>query len=118
VGSIPSSPCHQFFNLGLQKNHQAPSVRVKVICSDHRLLWRDSYKDVDRALTPDESILHKIIIIFSFTLQVDILPYYDDFFLLLSFPKSLRNSLNNFLISFSTCETFLLHLARDEMSLL
>jgi len=46
-----------------KKINQAPSVRVIVICSDHRLLWRDSYKGVDRALTPDESILHKIIII-------------------------------------------------------
>jgi len=34
-----------------------------VICSDHRLLWWDSYNDVDRALTSDESKLHKIIII-------------------------------------------------------
>jgi len=31
--------------------------------SDHRLLCRDSYKGVDRALTSDESRLHKIIII-------------------------------------------------------
>jgi len=46
-----------------KKINKAPSVRVIVICSDHRLLWRDSYKDADRALTPDESILHKIMII-------------------------------------------------------
>jgi len=39
------------------------AVRVIVICSDHKPLWRDSYKGVDRALTPDESIMHKIIII-------------------------------------------------------
>jgi len=41
-----------------KKIKQASSVRVIVICSDHRLLWRDSYKGVDHALTPDESILH------------------------------------------------------------
>jgi len=46
-----------------KKINKAPSVRVIVICSDHRLLWRDSYKGVDRTLTSDESILHKIIII-------------------------------------------------------
>jgi len=46
-----------------KKINKAPSVRVIVICSDHRLLWQDSYKGVDRALTPDDSILHKIIII-------------------------------------------------------
>jgi len=45
-----------------KKIDNALSVRVIVICSDHKLLWRDSYKGVDRALTPDESILHKIII--------------------------------------------------------
>jgi len=64
VGSIPSRPCQQFFNPGLQKKiNKALSVRVIVICSDHRVLWRDSCKGVDRALKPDESILHKIIII-------------------------------------------------------
>jgi len=41
----------------------APSVRVIVIGSDHRLLWRGSYKGDDCALAPAESILHKIIII-------------------------------------------------------
>jgi len=46
-----------------KKINMAPSVRVIVICSDPRLLWRDFYKGVDRALTPDESILHNIIII-------------------------------------------------------
>jgi len=34
-----------------------------VICSDHRLLWQDSFKGVGRAITQDESILHKIIFI-------------------------------------------------------
>jgi len=43
--------------------NKTPSVRVIVIFSDHKLLWRDSFKDVDFALTSDESILHKIIII-------------------------------------------------------
>jgi len=41
----------------------ALSVRVIVICSDHKLLWRDSYKGVGYASTLPESILHKIIII-------------------------------------------------------
>jgi len=48
VGSIPSSLSQEFFNPGLQKrNNMAPSVRIIVICSTHRLLWRDSYKGVD-----------------------------------------------------------------------
>jgi len=47
-----------------KKINKAPSVWVIVICSGHRLLWRDSYKDVDPALTSDESILHNIITIF------------------------------------------------------
>jgi len=48
-----------------KKSTRAPSVRVIVLCRDHRLLWRDSYKGkgVDCALTPDEPILHKITII-------------------------------------------------------
>jgi len=44
-----------------KKINKAHSVRVIVICSDQRLLWRDSYKDVDNGLTSDESKLHKII---------------------------------------------------------
>jgi len=31
--------------------NKAPYVRVIVICSDHRLLWQDSYKGVNPALT-------------------------------------------------------------------
>jgi len=31
--------------------------------SDHRLLLRDSHKGIDHALTPDESLLPKIIFI-------------------------------------------------------
>jgi len=46
-----------------KKINEAPSVRIIVIWSDHRLLWRDSDKDVDCALTLPESIMHKIIII-------------------------------------------------------
>jgi len=34
-----------------------------VICSDHKPLWRDSYKCVGQASTSPKSILHKIIII-------------------------------------------------------
>jgi len=63
VGSILNHTCQQFFNPGLQKKlNKALSVRVIIICSDHRLLWQDSYKDVDPALTLEESILHKMII--------------------------------------------------------
>jgi len=47
----------------LKKINKAPSVGVIVICSDHRLLWRDSDKDVDQKSTLPESIVHKIIII-------------------------------------------------------
>jgi len=64
VGSIPGPPCQQFFNPGLQKKiNKALSVRVIVICSDHKHLWRDSYKGVGHTSTLLESILHKIIII-------------------------------------------------------
>jgi len=45
-----------------KKNQQGWII---VICSDHRLLWRDSYKGVDWVLTSDESSLHKIIILWS-----------------------------------------------------
>jgi len=62
VGSIPGHPWKQFFNPG-KKINKALSVRVIVICSGHKLLWRDSYKGVDRASILPESILHKIIII-------------------------------------------------------
>jgi len=52
------------FQPRIEKNKlQAPSVRTIVTFSDHQLLSRDSYEGVDRALTPDESILSKIIII-------------------------------------------------------
>jgi len=46
------------------KKNKALSVRVIVICSDHKLLRWDSYRGVGRASTSPESILHKIIIIF------------------------------------------------------
>jgi len=59
---VQSPPYQQFFKPLVAKNqNKAPSGRVIVICNDHRLLWRDSYKGVDRALTRDDSILHKII---------------------------------------------------------
>jgi len=45
-----------------KKINKGPSVRVIVVCSDHRLLWWDSYNDVDCAVTSDESQLLKIII--------------------------------------------------------
>jgi len=41
--------------------NKAPSIRVIIICSDHGLLWRDSYKGIDGALTLPESKLLKII---------------------------------------------------------
>jgi len=64
VGSIPGCPCQQFFNPGLEKINKALSGMVKVICWDHNLQCRDSYKGVGCASTLPESILHKIIIIF------------------------------------------------------
>jgi len=51
------------FHPRIAKNIKVPSVRVRKICSDHRLLRWDSDKDVDCVLTSPESILHKIIII-------------------------------------------------------
>jgi len=50
------------FQRQITKKNQ-PSLRVMVICYDHRLLQRDSYKGVGCASTLPESILHKIIII-------------------------------------------------------
>jgi len=46
-----------------KKINKAPSVRVIVICSDHRPLWRDSDKGTDHASILSESALHYIIII-------------------------------------------------------
>jgi len=63
-GFNPQQPVPAIFQPKIAKKiNQAPSGREIVICCDHRLLWRDSYKGVDHALTPDESILQKIIII-------------------------------------------------------
>jgi len=42
------------------KINESSSVRVKVTCRDHRLLWQDSYRVVDCPLSSDESILYKI----------------------------------------------------------
>jgi len=58
AGSIPSNPSN-FSTLDFKKS---VCIIVK-ICSDHRLLWRYSYKGIDPALTPDESALHKIVIV-------------------------------------------------------
>jgi len=52
-----------------KKINKAPSVSVIVICSDHRFLWQDSFKGVDRASTLVDSILHKIIIIIKIITQ-------------------------------------------------
>jgi len=46
-----------------KKINKALSVRVMVICSDHKLLWRDSQKGIGRASTLPEAVLHKITII-------------------------------------------------------
>jgi len=52
------------FQPQIAKNQQGTlSVRVIVICSDHILLWRDSYRGFGRASTLPESKLHKVIII-------------------------------------------------------
>jgi len=50
-----------------KKINKALSVRVIVICSGHKLLWRDSYKGVGCTSTSPESVLHKIIIIIIIT---------------------------------------------------
>jgi len=46
-----------------KKISKAPSVRIIVIYSDHRLLWWDSDKGFDLAITSPEPILHQIMII-------------------------------------------------------
>jgi len=48
--------------------NKALSVRVIVICSGHKLLWRDSYKSVGHASTLPKSITHKIIIIINLSI--------------------------------------------------
>jgi len=67
-GFNPQQPMRTILQPRIAKKiNYAPSVRVIVICSDHRLLWRDSYKDVDPALTSDESIMYEIFIIQPFS---------------------------------------------------
>jgi len=58
VYSIPSRPCQQFFNPALQKNQQG------TLSQGNSNLRPDSYQGFDCASTSDESILHKIIIIY------------------------------------------------------
>jgi len=70
--------CQEFFNPWLQNINKAPSVSLIDVCSDHRLLyWR-----VDRTLTSDDSILHKIIIIQIILtegiFQTDFLQFWDE----------------------------------------
>jgi len=62
VGS-PAAHASNFSTRIAKKINKALSVRVKVICSDHKLLWWDSQKGVGLTSTSPESILHKIIII-------------------------------------------------------
>jgi len=68
----PAAHANNFSTPCCKKINNVSSVRVIVICSDHKLLWQDSYKGVDRALTPNESILHKIIIIDHLTKNQDL----------------------------------------------
>jgi len=64
----PAAHASNFSTPDCKKN----SVGVIVICSDHGLLWWDSYKGIDHALTPDESILHKMMIIISFSVNGEV----------------------------------------------
>jgi len=51
-------PCQQFTTPDCKKIYMAPRVRVIVFCSVHRLIWQDSDKSVDLALTsPDYHII-------------------------------------------------------------
>jgi len=61
----------QFFYPRFQKiNQQGTLTQGKNNFIDHRLLWRVSCTDVDRALTLNESILHKLFIIIIINHQV------------------------------------------------
>jgi len=51
------------FQPQIAKKNNATSVRIIVVCSDPRLLWEDSDKVVDLALTSPEPLLHQIGII-------------------------------------------------------
>jgi len=51
----------------ISQNFNKASIRLIVIRSDPKLLWRDSYKFVGCASTLPESLLHKIIIIIIIT---------------------------------------------------
>jgi len=45
---VPSPAMPEFFNGVLQKKSTNYTLsQGKVICSDHRLLWRDSFRGVD-----------------------------------------------------------------------
>jgi len=57
----PAAHASSFSTLDRKKNQLG--TLSQGISNNHKLLWRDSYKGVDPALTPDESILPKIIII-------------------------------------------------------
>jgi len=59
----PAAHASIFSTLDCKKINQAPSVRVIVICSEHKFLWLDSYKDVDPALTSDESICTRLLLL-------------------------------------------------------
>jgi len=62
VSSIPNHAAN-FSILNWKKIYLLPSVRVIVVCSGQRIILRDSYKGLGRALKADESLLHQIIII-------------------------------------------------------
>jgi len=55
MGSNPHRMAAIFQPCTAKKTIKAPSIRVGEICRDHRLLWRDFHKGVERALTLDKS---------------------------------------------------------------
>jgi len=52
----PAAHASNFSTPDCKKINKTPSVKVIVICSDHRHPWRDSSKGLERALTLAESI--------------------------------------------------------------
>jgi len=59
----PIAHASNFSTPDCKKINKALLVRVIVICSGHKPLWRDSYKGVGQPSTSPESVLHKIIFI-------------------------------------------------------
>jgi len=60
----PAAHAGNFLTQDCKKINKALSVGVILICSDHKLLWQDSFKVVDGAsMLPESTILHRIIIL-------------------------------------------------------